>query len=110
MRIQLMMDDFGTGYSSLNMLSTIPVDFVKIDKSLGSHCGPNVAQPFLRDVIALVHDLGKKIVCEGVETRGEYENLEKLRCDYIQGYYFGRPQGPDQAAETMRKDTLFPET
>lgn len=110
MRIQLMMDDFGTGYSSLNMLSTIPVDFVKIDKSLGSHCGPNVAQPFLRDVIALVHDLGKKIVCEGVETKTEYVNLEKLRCDYIQGYYFGRPQGPDQAAETMRKDTLFPET
>lgn len=108
MHIQLMMDDFGTGYSSLSMLSTIPVDIVKVDKSLCSQYSLGMGGAFFRDVITLVHDLGKKVVCEGVETKPEYENLEKLRCDYIQGYYFGRPQSPDQAVKTMRKGTLFP--
>ncbi|MDD7202041.1 MAG: EAL domain-containing protein [Sphaerochaetaceae bacterium] len=108
MHIQLMMDDFGIGYSSLSTLSTIPVDIVKVDKSLCYQYSVN-KNAFFQDVIALVHDLGKRVVCEGIETRQEYENMKRLHSDYIQGYYFGKPESPLHAVETMRKETLFPE-
>ncbi|WP_205960796.1 EAL domain-containing protein [Pseudoramibacter porci] len=109
MGVRFMMDDFGTGYSSLSMLQRLPVEEVKIDKSiLDNHCS-NSGDPFLKHVIALIHDDGKRALCEGVETQIQRELLKDLHCDLIQGFYFGKP-GPAEAAEgVIRKGVLDPE-
>lgn len=95
MPVRLLMDDFGTGYSSLSYLTYIPVSTIKIDKSLiDTYLVPG-RDSFIRDVINLSHDLGKKVTCEGVETRGQYERLKEFGCDVIQGYYFSKPLPAD---------------
>ncbi len=96
--IRLLLDDFGSGYSSLNYLSFIPVDIIKLDKSLVDNflfddtADKNV---FVRDLIGLIHDLGKQIVIEGVEQAWQAEKLKSYGCDAIQGFYFSRPLPPD---------------
>jgi len=107
MGITLLMDDFGTGYSSLNYLSYIPVSVVKIDKTLVDTYMWDNDGIFLKDVIRLVHDLGKVAICEGVETKGQFDRLREFGCDSIQGYYFSRPLSADAASRTMEKGNLF---
>jgi len=109
MGISLLMDDFGTGYSSLSYLAYIPVDVVKIDRSLLLAYMKEGRDGFLKDVIMLVHDLGKKTICEGVETKEQYNRLKEFTCDSIQGFYFGRPGDADAAAECMKRVSLMPE-
>ena len=109
MGVRFMMDDFGTGYSSLSMLQLLPVEEVKIDKSiLDNHCA-NSEDPFLKHVIALIHDDGKRALCEGVEAQTQRELLKALHCDLIQGFYFGKPGSADAAERVMRKGVLTPE-
>lgn len=107
--IMLLMDDFGTGYSSLNYLSYIPVNVVKIDKTLVDTYMWDNDGIFLRDVIRLVKDLGKSTICEGVETKGQFERLREFGCDCIQGYYFSRPLSADDAFLSMQRGNLFHE-
>ncbi|MGN1022306.1 MAG: EAL domain-containing protein [Lachnospiraceae bacterium] len=109
LHISLLMDDFGTGYSSLSYLARIPVDVVKIDRSLLTTYGTGKGESFLRDIIGLIHDVGKTALCEGVETNDQYGLLEELGCDRIQGYYFGRPGSAKEAAAAMARGDLFPE-
>lgn len=109
MGVQLLMDDFGTGYSSLSYLNYIPVDVVKIDKTIVDTHLSDEEDHFVRDVITLAHDLQKKTICEGVETKKQYDLLRKYRCDGIQGYYFGRPLTADDAAVCMQRETLLPD-
>ena len=85
-------DDFGTGYSSLAYLKRFPVKRLKIDRSFvhdvadrrDGHVIPKV-------IIDLAHALGMKVVAEGVETADQYERLQELGCDEVQGYFAGRP-------------------
>ena len=107
MNIELVMDDFGSGYSSLGLLADIPVDEVKIDKSLLDSYGNAESQSFLRDVIGLIHDVDKTAVCEGVETKDQYELLKGLGCDCIQGFYFERPQSAEQAEELLKSENPY---
>jgi EAL domain-containing protein (putative c-di-GMP-specific phosphodiesterase class I) len=109
MDIRFMMDDFGTGYSSLAMLQRLPVSEVKIDKSLLDNHFAQSDDRFLNHVIELIHDDGKRALCEGVETKAQRSLLNTLGCDLIQGYYFGKPGSPDQAEGAIRKGTLDPE-
>ncbi|MBR6079371.1 MAG: EAL domain-containing protein [Treponema sp.] len=95
--VEILMDDFGTGYSSLSYLTYIPVDILKLDKSLVNAYLTDTKALFIRDVIALTHDLGKKIVIEGVEEKWQYESLRDFGADVIQGYYFSRPLPADDA-------------
>ena len=95
--IKLLMDDFGTGYSSLAYLTYIPVDVVKLDKSLVDTYLVDGKESFIRDVIYLVHDLKKKIIIEGVEEKWQYERLREFDADIIQGYYFSKPLMPEEA-------------
>ena len=97
MGIKLLMDDFGTGYSSLSYLTYIPVDILKLDRSLVTNYLVDGKDAFIRDVINLTHDLGKKMVIEGVEEEWQFERLKEFGADVIQGYYFSRPLPPDQA-------------
>ncbi len=95
--IKLLMDDFGTGYSSLGYLTYIPVDIIKLDKSLVDNYLVEGKDSFIDNVIRLVHDLGKKMIVEGVEYKRQYERLKDFGADAIQGFYFSKPIPPEEA-------------
>lgn len=85
-------DDFGTGYSSYNILKTIKMDEIKLDKFfLDKGISADRDQLLLESVIDMVKKLGMKVTQEGVETKEDLYRLEKLGCDVIQGYYFAKP-------------------
>lgn len=85
-------DDFGTGYSSYNILKSIQMDEIKLDKFfLSKGLSPERDQTLLESVIHMVKKLGMKVTQEGVETKEELYRLEELGCDVIQGYYFAKP-------------------
>lgn len=85
-------DDFGTGYSSLSLLSSLPVDILKIDKAflLDKHNEKNI-QDILGLIISVAHSLNIKVICEGVETQEQVNLLKTLSCDYGQGYLISKP-------------------
>lgn len=95
--IRLLMDDFGTGYSSLAYLTYIPVDVIKLDKSLVDTYLVDGKDSFIKNVIRLVHDLNKEMLIEGVEEQWQYERLCEFNADTIQGYFFSRPLPADEA-------------
>ena len=95
--IRLVMDDFGTGYSALGYLTYIPVETIKLDKSLVNNYLVEGNDSIIRDVINLSHDLGKNMLVEGVETGWQYERLREFGADTIQGYYFSKPLMPKEA-------------
>lgn len=95
--IPLYVDDFGTGYSSLSYLQKLPVDYIKIDQSFVAAMSDNRDSAMIvRSTIDLVHDLGRKTVAEGVETREHWEQLSDLGCDIAQGYFIARPMPAEE--------------
>lgn len=85
-------DDFGTGYSSYNILKTIEMDEIKLDKFfLSKGLSEERDLALLKSVIDLVKQMGIKVTQEGVETREDLYKLDELGCDVIQGYYFAKP-------------------
>lgn len=101
--IRLHMDDFGTGYSSLSCLHKLPLNVLKIDQSFIQ----NVSQrrdyaAVINAIIQLAHNLGMKVVAEGVESAEQVAMLCALDCDFAQGYLFSKPLGPRQAEEFIR--------
>lgn len=88
--IELALDDFGTGYSSLNYLNHIPLDKIKIDKSLNEKFLEEQGLA-MENLIKLFHSFELPVVAEGIETKEQYQRLKKKKCDYIQGYLFSKP-------------------
>ena len=85
-------DDFGTGYSSYNILKTIDMDEIKLDKFfLSKGVDENRDRTLLKSIIEMLKELGMKVTQEGVETKEDLYRLEKLGCDVIQGFYFSKP-------------------
>ncbi len=90
--IGLTVDDFGTGYSSLSYLKRFPVQKLKIDKSFVSGVAhDSESATICRSVIGLGHNLGLKLVAEGVEGADDLEFVRTQGCDYVQGYLFAMP-------------------
>jgi len=90
--IQIALDDFGSGYSSFNYLSELPLDILKIDKVLiDSILKKDEKKTLVDTIIDLAHRLDLVVVAEGVERHEQYEYLRTRECDYIQGFYFYRP-------------------
>ena len=88
----LSLDDFGTGFSSLNYLHRFPVDTIKVDKSFLREAERSGTTPvILRSIVAMAHELGKKVVAEGVEAAEDADFLRSIGCEYAQGFYFGEP-------------------
>ena len=93
--VGLALDDFGTGYSSLSYLTFIPAGKVKIDKTIVDNYLVDGKESFIENIVHLVHDLGMKLTVEGVEQKWQYDKLQKMKCDYIQGYFFSKPMLAD---------------
>ena len=92
MGVILSIDDFGTGYSSLSYLKKLPVHSVKIDKSFVIDMTANENDALIvRSTIDLGHNLGLKVIAEGVESRDVCDRLAMWGCDQAQGYYISRP-------------------
>jgi EAL domain-containing protein (putative c-di-GMP-specific phosphodiesterase class I) len=90
--LRIALDDFGTGYSSLGLLSKLPVDLVKIDRSFITGLPEDDASVTLvSSVIGLASAFGLKVVAEGVETEGQLELLRRMGCNQSQGYLHSRP-------------------
>ncbi len=90
--VRLSIDDFGTGYSSLSRLRRIPVDTLKIDRAFITHMDSDVeSREIVRIIIMLAHNLGLKVVAEGIETEEPIHLLKQLNCEMAQGYFFSRP-------------------
>ena len=90
--VRVSMDDFGSGYSSLNVLKDVPFDVIKIDREFFAGTAENEeAGVILRNIIDMVNDLGKQVVCEGVEYEEQVELLRGMGCHCVQGYFYSRP-------------------
>jgi len=90
--LRVAVDDFGTGYSSLSYLKRLPIDAIKIDRSFvsGLHERRDDAA-ICAAILAMAHELGLKVVAEGVELEEQYEFLKRHGCDFAQGFLLGRP-------------------
>ncbi len=90
--IRIAIDDFGTGYSSLSYLKQLPIDTLKIDNCFvrGATKDPK-NQAILQSTIELAHRLNLSVVAEGIENQEELLLLSQYQCDFLQGYWVGRP-------------------
>ncbi|MCI3923699.1 EAL domain-containing protein [Paenibacillus sp. TRM 82003] len=92
MGISFSLDDFGTGYSSLSLLTELPFRSVKIDKSfVASHTRDNTKTTIVEAIVAMSKRLNVRVVAEGVETADQLDWLRGIGCDFVQGYYTGKP-------------------
>ena len=92
MGFRVAIDDFGAGYTSLSFLQDVDVDEIKIDRSLVLGAQQKEKnRTMLRHLVVMSHDLGMKVVCEGVETSEQLVMAQQLGADVIQGFYYARP-------------------
>jgi diguanylate cyclase (GGDEF)-like protein len=94
--IRISIDDFGTGYSSLHYLTFLPVDIVKLDRSLNLKFLELENIKVMDSLISLVHSLGLIVIAEGIEQLEQVQRLCSVDCDYVQGYYFSKPLEADK--------------
>nr|MCR5672232.1 GGDEF domain-containing phosphodiesterase [Lachnospiraceae bacterium] len=92
---KISMDDFGTGYSSFSMLTQMPLDTLKIDKSFVDKVGTENDRPedmiVIKHIVTLAKELGFVCLAEGAESRSQVDKLRSLGCEIIQGYYYSKP-------------------
>jgi diguanylate cyclase (GGDEF)-like protein/PAS domain S-box-containing protein len=99
----LSLDDFGTGYSSVTYLEKFPFDTVKIDRDLVQSANSDPAgMAIVRSIVALAHELGKKVVAEGVEADTDAVFLRSIGCEYAQGFYYGEPMTERDVLQLLR--------
>jgi len=90
------MDDFGTGYSSLSSLSMLPLDILKMDRSLLAAGASPVTSGLASAVLSLGETFALEVVAEGIEFPEQSATLKELGCDTGQGFYFAKPMERDR--------------
>ena len=104
---EIEMDDFGTGYSSLNMLSSMPVNVLKMDRAFIRNLDREEKDV---QMVEIILDIAKKlnipVIAEGVETETQYRTLKELGCDLVQGFYFSRPLPAREFEKEIIEKTL----
>jgi EAL domain-containing protein (putative c-di-GMP-specific phosphodiesterase class I) len=112
MGVQISIDDFGTGYSSLSYLQRLAVHELKIDKSFTQQLTQSDDFTIVRSTVDLGHNLGLRVVAEGVEDDRTAKRLASIGCDMLQGFCIGRPvraeQVPSLVANAPRALHLVP--
>lgn len=102
------LDDFGTGFSTLSNILDLPIDYVKIDKSLIWSFAEGKNQ-FLNDLMPMLKAEGKKIVAEGIESTEHIDIIKKLQGDYLQGYYYSKPLPEAEVLRYLKRFNLSEE-
>lgn len=101
------MDDFSSGYSSLNMLTSMPIDALKLDMAFVRNiCVSEKDHRMIKLMIDIADFLSVPVIAEGVEYEEQYKLLKEAGCDVIQGYYFSKPVPPADFEGLIEKDIL----
>ena len=101
------MDDFGSGYSSLNMLTSLPIDALKLDMEfIRNICESKKDCKLVSIMIDIARLLEVPVIAEGVETKDQMELLRKVGCDIIQGYFFSKPLTPEEFEELITEEYM----
>lgn len=106
--VRIALDDFGKGYSSLNYLSFMPVDALKLDKSMCDRYQDESISNIVEGIIVIARALNLLVVAEGIETQDQYECFRDAGCQLMQGYLFSKPV-PIEEAESLYYKQLGPE-
>jgi EAL domain-containing protein (putative c-di-GMP-specific phosphodiesterase class I) len=102
--VQLSLDDFGTGFSSLSVVTRVPVNEIKIDRSfVGDMIESGAAEAVVRAAVELGSRLGVRVVAEGVETIAQRAALVALNCPTAQGYLFCKPMPADRIVQALTR-------
>jgi len=102
------LDDFGTGYSSLSYLQRFPIDAVKIDRSFVSRLGPKAeGHEIVQAIVTLAHNLGMRVIAEGIESADQLALLRRLKCGYGQGWLFSKPIPHEEAGELLLQEARW---
>lgn len=102
--ISISIDDFGTGYSSIGLLSDLPIDVLKIDRSfISAMRSSDQDRLIVQSIIAMAHAMKLRVVGEGVETNADLELLMELGCDLIQGFLISRPVPAHEMTAFLRE-------
>ena len=98
---KILMDDFGTGYSSLMLLKSMPIDYLKLDKSfIDDYTNPR-ARSIIECIITMAKQLGMTLIAEGIETEEQYDYVKNQGCHIVQGYYLSRPISFDNLCDMI---------
>src|SRR5690606_19501237 len=102
--VALSVDDFGTGYSSLAYLKRFPVNHLKIDRAFVADlgCDPD-SDTIVRTIVQLGHNLGLRVIAEGVETAAQQAQLRGYGCDIGQGYWYHPALPPERFLQLLRR-------
>jgi EAL domain-containing protein (putative c-di-GMP-specific phosphodiesterase class I) len=101
--VEIAIDDFGTGYSSLGLVRGLPIQVVKIDKTLVSSCvNKRECAAIVQATSAMARALGIRLIAEGVETEEQRKLMKNLGCDAGQGYLFAMPVEPDKVPDLLK--------
>ena len=107
--LSIAIDDFGAGYSNLNLLAGLPVDTIKFDRTLLLNASEDRGRIVYGRLTSLCHDLGYRVMAEGVETRAQLRIVRDCGVDVIQGWYFAKAMPPEEAisyASRPRQDDI----
>lgn len=105
--IQVALDDFGTGYTSLNYVAKMPINSLKVDKSLiDDITSDDKIKEFVQAVISLGHVMGCEVISEGVEDEMQLQYLSDNGCDFVQGYVWGKPLTYGDAVDLITTDMV----
>lgn len=99
--VGLSLDDYGTGYCSLYYLTSLPLDKIKIDRSVNQKFLEENLEKVICCLIHLAHGLGFKVVAEGIENEKQFQMLNNVKCDIIQGFLFSKPLEKDEIPKTF---------
>lgn len=97
------LDDYGVGYSNIRRLRTLPLQIIKIDKSLVDDMFTEDGKAIISNTVHMMQEIHKKLVVEGVETEEAAAVCDDLPCNYIQGFYYSRPLPAEAFVEFVRQ-------
>ncbi|HEX5792132.1 MAG TPA: EAL domain-containing protein [Rheinheimera sp.] len=99
--IKVAIDDFGTGYSSLSYLTTLPIDFIKIDRAFVQALQQGKNLGLVKAMLAMAQAIDVGVIAEGIETQQQHDQLVELGCEFGQGYFYAKPASFNDIAQRL---------